>query len=102
MLPTKGRAAQGRVGLDLNFAANIYMNDGNSEQRNEEPDSQPPPLSFKELLVVILSGHLGVRKREQRVSDFRRANGLHVFLAAVLYFALIVTGLILLVAYITG
>jgi len=102
MMPTKGRAVQGRVGLNSNFAAKIYMNDGNSEQQNEEPDPQQPPLSFKELLVIILSGHLGVRKREQRVSDFRRANGLHVFLAAVLYFALIVTGLILLVAYITG
>jgi Protein of unknown function (DUF2970) len=66
-------------------------------------DKEPkPPLSLKELLVIILSGHLGVRKREQRVNDFGRANGLHVFLAAVLYFALIVTGLIVVVSYITG
>lgn len=101
MLPTKVRAVQGRVELDLPFAAKIYMHDRNSGQQNDE-DGSPPPLSFKELLVIILSGHLGVRKREQRVSDFRRANGLHVFLAAVLYFALIVTGLIILVAYITG
>ena len=58
------------------------------------------PLSFKELLVVVLSGHIGVRKREQRVNDFSRANGLHVFLAAAIYFALVVTGLIALVSYI--
>jgi len=99
---TIDRAVQGRVELNLIFAAKIFMNDRNSEQQNDEDDSQQPPLSFKELLVIILSGHIGVRKREQRVSDFRRANGLHVFLAAVLYFALIVTGLIILVAYITG
>lgn len=59
------------------------------------------PLSFKELAAIVLSGHLGVRKREQRVEDFDRANGLHVFLAAVCYFALVVTGLILLVIYVT-
>lgn len=59
------------------------------------------PLSFRELLVIILSGHIGVRKREQRANDFGRANGLHVFIAAVLYFALIVTGLIILVSYVT-
>lgn len=101
MPPTKDRAVQARVELDLPFAAKINMHDRNSGQHNDDDDSPQPPLSFRELLVIILSGHLGVRKREQRVSDFRRANGLHVFLAAVLYFALIVTGLIILVAYIT-
>jgi hypothetical protein len=78
------------------------MDDRNTEQQNDEDDSPQSPLSFKELLIIILSGHLGVRKREQRVSDFQRANGLHVFLAAVLYFSLIVAGLITLVAYIAG
>jgi hypothetical protein len=58
------------------------------------------PLTVKELAVIVLSGHLGVRKREQRVEDFDRANGLHVFLAAAFYFALVVTGLIFLVTYI--
>ncbi len=58
------------------------------------------PLTAKELAVIVLSGHLGVRKREQRVEDFDRANGLHVFLAAAFYFALVVSGLILLVIYI--
>ena len=58
------------------------------------------PLTVKELAVIVLSGHLGVRNREQRVEDFNRANGLHVFLAAAFYFALVVSGLILLVIYI--
>ena len=72
-------------------------------RRAQQPadDGGPkPPLSAKELLVIILSGHLGVRKREHRVSDFDRANGLHVFLVAVLYFAFVVMGLIVLVSYI--
>jgi hypothetical protein len=72
----------------------------NSRQVDEgQPNS---PLSARELLFIILSGHLGVRKREQRVNDFDRANGLHVFIAAVLYFALVIAGLIVLVSYITG
>ena len=50
--------------------------------------------------LVVLSGHLGVRKRDQRVDDFGRANGLHVFMAATFYFALIVAGLVFLVNYI--
>jgi Protein of unknown function (DUF2970) len=73
-----------------------------NDRHSDDDDPRQPPLSLKELLVIVLSGHLGVRKREHRLSDFRRANGLHVFLAAALYFALIVTGLIVLVAYITG
>lgn len=97
---TKGCAIQGRIGLDLAFVEKTYMNDRSSQQQSDEDDSRQSPLSFKELLVIILSGHLGVRKREKRVSDFRRANGLHVFIAAVLYFALIVAVLIILVSYI--
>jgi len=57
-------------------------------------------LSFNALLAIVLSGHLGVRKREQRGNDFDRANGLHVFLVAVLYLGFIVMGLIALVSYI--
>ena len=59
------------------------------------------PLSLRELLVIVLSGHIGVRKREQRANDFGRANGLHVFIAALFYFALVVTVLIILVNYVT-
>jgi Protein of unknown function (DUF2970) len=76
---------------------------GERKVRQDEKDSDAKrSLSFQELITIVLSGHLGVRKREQRVNDFDRANGLHVFIVAVLYFALIVTGLIVLVSYITG
>jgi hypothetical protein len=77
------------------------MNDREYSQQADD-DEPKSPLSFRELLVIILSGHLGVRKREQRINDFGRANGLQVFVAAVLYFAIIVTGLIVLVSYIAG
>jgi Protein of unknown function (DUF2970) len=75
------------------------MDDRKAQQPSDDVGHKQP-LSLKELLVIILSGHLGVRKREQRVNDFDRANGLQVFLVAVLYFALIVMGLIVLVSYI--
>jgi hypothetical protein len=77
------------------------MDDRNNSQKIDDDEPQAP-LSFRELLAIILSGHLGVRKREQRVNDFGRANGLQVFIAAVLYFAFIVTGLVILVSYIAG
>jgi len=77
------------------------MNDAHTR---DDTDKNGPkqPLSVAELARIILSGHLGVRKRVHRVSDFDRANGLHVFLAAALYFAVIVTGLIALVSYIAA
>jgi hypothetical protein len=76
--------------------------DEEKDQAEENDSDTVQPLSIRELVMVILSGHLGVRKREQRVNDFDRANGLHVFLAAAFYFALIVTGLIVLVSYIAS
>jgi len=60
------------------------------------------PLSFRETLSIIIAGHLGVRKHVQRIEDFHRANGLHIFIAAVIYFIVIVSGIILLVRYITA
>lgn len=77
------------------------MDDAHTHDGSEE-SSPKKPLSFTELARIILSGHLGVRKRVHRVSDFDRANGLHVFLAAALYFAVIVAGLIVLVSYIAA
>ena len=74
--------------------------DEENDQAKENNSDTRQPLSFRELAIVILSGHLGVRKREKRVNDFERANGLHVFLAAAFYVALIVTGLSFLVNYI--
>jgi Protein of unknown function (DUF2970) len=70
-------------------------------QKDENDSDVKRPLSFRELITIVLSGHLGVRKREQRINDFGRANGLHVFFAALLYFAFIVIGLIALVIYVT-
>jgi len=65
------------------------------------PDSNEKPLSFWEILVVVLSSHLGVRSSEKRLKDFRRANGLHVFIAGVVYFVLLIIGLIVLVQFVT-
>ena len=67
-----------------------------------DTDDASKPLSFRETLSIILAGHIGVRKREQRVKDFRRANGLHIFIAAASYFLIIVAGVIMLVRYITA
>ena len=78
------------------------LNPSHNPMDNEPAQPEKKPLSLKELLLIILSGHIGVRTREQRAEDFDRANGLHVFFAAATYFALIVTGLICFVIYIAG
>ena len=74
------------------------------QPEQELPPAEPasPPLSLKETLSILLAGHIGVRKAEQRAEDFRRARGLRVFIAAALYFAVIVVGLIVFVRYVTG
>lgn len=74
--------------------------DDKGDERQMDKGNPKRPLSLGELALVVLSGHLGVRKRDQRVDDFGRANGLHVFIAATFYFALIVAGLVALVNYI--
>jgi hypothetical protein len=66
----------------------------------ERPDKSERPLTFLETMLIVLSAHLGVRTRAQREQDFRRANGLHLFIAAIVYFALVISGLVLLVGYI--
>lgn len=68
----------------------------------ERPDDDMPPLTLRETLLVVLSTHLGVRSRSKRHDDFRRANGAHLFIAGVVYFALVVAGLIVLVRYLTA
>lgn len=60
------------------------------------PDPGEPPLGFWRLIVITLSAHIGVRPRAKRHEDFRRANGLHVFIAGIVYFVLIITALIVL------
>lgn len=66
----------------------------------ERPDPGERPLTFLETVTIVLASHLGVRTRKQREEDFRRANGLHLFIVGVIYFVLIVAGLVLLANYI--
>ena len=65
------------------------------------PDAGEKPLSLREIIVIVLATHLGVRSRKQREEDFRRANGFHLFLAGIFYFAIIISGLIVLVRSVT-
>lgn len=66
----------------------------------ERPDPTEKPLNFFESMIVVLSTHLGVRSAEKRQEDFRRANGLHLFIAGIIYFSLVIIGLIFLVRFI--
>jgi hypothetical protein len=68
----------------------------------ERPDPGEKPLSLMETMLIVVSSHLGVRTKEKLQDDFRRANGLHLFIAGAIYFALIIAGLIALVIYISG
>jgi hypothetical protein len=67
----------------------------------ERPDPNEKPLSFWESLVIVLSSHLGGRSTEKRQEDFRRANGLQLFIAAIVYFSAVIIGLIVLVRFVT-
>lgn len=67
----------------------------------ERPDAAERPHTLLETFGIILSTHLGVRSSAKREEDFRRANGLHLFIAGVVYFALIIAGLIALVIYVS-
>ena len=68
----------------------------------ERPDEDEKPLNLWQTMLIVFSSHLGVRPREQRDEDFRRANGLHVFIAAIIYFVIILVLLVVLVNYISG
>jgi hypothetical protein len=72
------------------------------EKKPIESEPAPVQLSLKETLSILVAGHIGVRKAEQRAEDFRRASGLRIFIAAALYFAVIVVGLIVFVRYVTS
>lgn len=67
----------------------------------ERPHEDEKPLNLWQTLLIVLSSHLGVRPKEKRDEDFRRANGLHVFIAAVVYFVVILVLLVMLVNYIS-
>lgn len=72
------------------------MKNNNNQQNSEKP----APYGFWRTVVIVLCGHLGVRPSHKRREDFERANGVHVFAVAVLYFFLVIFGLIVLVNYI--
>lgn len=74
----------------------------NPETKPPESEPAPAPLSLKETFSILVAGHIGVRKAEQRAEDFRRASGLRIFIAAALYFVVIVAGLIIFVKYVTS
>lgn len=67
----------------------------------ERPAAEERPHTLLETLGIVLSTHLGVRSSAKREEDFRRANGLHLFIAGIVYFALVVAGLVALVIYIS-
>ena len=60
-------------------------------------DDEQKAYGFWKTVLIVLRGHLGVRTTEQRKTDFERANGLHVFAVAVMYFLLVIIALIVLV-----
>lgn len=66
---------------------------------DETPSQTTPaaPYGFWRTVVIVLCGHLGVRPAHKRREDFQRARGPYVFAVAVLYFALVIAGLIVLV-----
>ena len=63
----------------------------------ERPDNDEKPMSFWRVLIIVMSSHLGVRPRAKREEDFRRANGLHIFIAGIIYFLAILIALIIFV-----
>ncbi|WP_101756576.1 DUF2970 domain-containing protein [Oceanicoccus sp. KOV_DT_Chl] len=63
----------------------------------ERPDEDEAPLGFWATLLIVLSTHLGVRPKAKREEDFRRANGLHVFVAGVIYFVVLLIMMVILV-----
>ncbi|MFT5580737.1 MAG: hypothetical protein ACI9WS_003505 [Paraglaciecola psychrophila] len=63
----------------------------------ERPEQDEAPLGFWRIVLVVISTHLGVRSRQRREEDFRRANGLHIFIAGIIYFLALLVGLVVLV-----
>jgi hypothetical protein len=65
----------------------------------ECPDEGESPLTFWQVFVAVLATHLGVRSRESREQDFKRGNGLHFFIAGMIYMILLIIGIVVLVSY---
>ncbi len=72
-----------------------------NQQQHDLNNKQTEAYGFWKTVLIVLCGHLGVRTTEQRKKDFERANGVHVFAVAVMYFLLVICSLIALVNYIT-
>jgi len=72
-----------------------------NDRQKKGNDDQPEAYGFWKTVLIVLCGHVGVRTAAQKKTDFERANGVHVFVVAVLYFLLVISGLIVLVNYIT-
>ena len=72
------------------------------ESQQDVNDKRPETYGFWKTVLIVLCGHLGVRTTEQRKTDFERANGVHVFAVAVMYFLLVIVALVVLVNYIAG
>lgn len=71
---------------------------GNKKPRYfERPDADETPLPWWRILLIVVSTHIGVRPRDKRHEDFRRANGLHVFIAGLVYFIVLLIALVILV-----
>lgn len=68
----------------------------------ERPDEGEEPLGFWETLLIVFSTHLGVRPKAKREEDFRRANGLHLFVAGVVYFVILLVLMVVLVNVVTA
>jgi len=77
----------------------------NTQAKDEDDNASTnanEPYGFWKTFVIVLCGHLGVRPSHKRKEDFARANGVYVFVVALIYFLLVIVGLIVLVNYIAA
>ena len=68
----------------------------------EKPENDKRPMGFWRVVLIVVSSHLGVRKRSDRHDDFTRADGRHVFAVAVIYFVLVLLLLVVLVNWLAS
>jgi len=80
----------------LQFAKKGFHLAGKLTRKKE----QPKAYGFWKTVLIVLCGHIGVRPSKSRQVDFERANGVHVFAVAVIYFLFVIFSLIMLVNYI--
>lgn len=84
-----------------NIAGRSLAGSPNRPRYFERPAQDERPLSLFETFMIVLSAHLGVRTRKKRQDDFRRANGFYLFLAGIVYFLLLIVGLVVLARLLT-